>query len=45
MKQEPKNETAGPREGRKRLQTNPRILKTSARQRMEHLIGTASQKH
>ena len=30
-------------EGRKRLQTNPAILKTSARQRTERLISSASQ--
>ena len=32
----------GGREGRKRLQTNPSILKTCVRQRTQRLIGSAS---
>ena len=32
----------GGREGRKRLQTNPSILKTCVRQRKQRLIGSAS---
>ena len=32
----------GGREGRKRLRTNPSILKTCVRQRTHHLIGSAS---
>ena len=42
-----RNETSqkkkvGEGEGRKRLQTNPSILKTCIRQRTQHLIGSAS---
>ena len=33
---------SGGREGRKRLQTNPSILKTCVRQRTQRLIGSAS---
>jgi len=35
---------SGGGEGRKRLQTNPWILKTSVRQRTERVIGWASRK-
>ena len=43
MKQEAKNESgAGGGEGRKRLQTDPSILKTCVRQRTQRLIGSAS---
>ena len=36
-------EEGGGGEGRKRLQTNPPILKTYVRQRTQRLIGSASQ--
>ena len=36
-------EGGGGREEKKRLQTNPSILKTHVRQRTQHLIGSASQ--
>jgi len=43
MGRKPKKEGGGGRgEGRKRLQTNPWILKTSVRQRTELVIGWAS---
>ena len=35
-------EGGGGGEGRKRLQTNPSILKTCVRQRTQHPIGSAS---
>ena len=35
-------EGGGGEEGRKRLQTNPSILKTCVRQRTQRLIGSAS---